>query len=267
MILAFTNQKGGVGKTTTALNLGVYLANNGRKVLLVDIDPQSNLTSGIGYIPPEPKEDLSENENIEVKKASQTIYDVLIGKSTVHEVFVSTNIENLFLLPASIELAGAEIELVSMMSRELILKKALKALKDYYDYILIDCPPSLGLLTINGLVAAQNVIIPVQCEYYALEGLGQLVKTIQKVRNGLNRNLEIGGVVLTMYDKRTRLSKQVKDEVAKFFGNKVFKTIIPRNVQLSEAPSFGQPISIYEPKSPGAIAYEKLAKEIIKRFG
>ena len=264
MIFAFTNQKGGVGKTTTALNLGVYLAIKGKKVLLVDIDPQANLTSGIGYIPP--KQELKDEQNIQIRQASQTIYDVLIGKNTVHEVFVSTKINNLFLLPSSIELAGAEIELVSMMSRESILRKALKDVKDYYDYIFIDCPPSLGLLTINGLVAAQKVLIPVQCEYYALEGLGQLVNTIQKVRAGLNRNLDIGGVILTMYDKRTRLSKQVKDEVLKFFDDKVFKTIVPRNVQLSEAPSFGEPISVYEPKSPGAFAYEKLAAEVIKRF-
>lgn len=257
MVIAFSNQKGGVGKTTTTLNLGVYLAKLGKKVLLIDIDPQANLTSGIGFTYSKNEKDLP---------SSKSIYEVLIQKATITEVFVGTRITNLFLVPSSISLAGAEIELVNMMNREGILKKALKEIRTLYDFIFIDCPPSLGIITVNALTAADKVIIPVQCEYYALEGLGQLVETIRLVKNNLNSNLEIGGVAMTMYDIRTKLSEQVIQEVRKFFKAKVFTSMIPRNVRLSEAPSHGKSIAEYDSSSSGAKAYEELAKEIIKRF-
>ncbi|MDD3648169.1 MAG: AAA family ATPase [Candidatus Dojkabacteria bacterium] len=263
MILSFTNQKGGVGKTTTVLNLGTFLALKGKKVLLVDLDPQANLTSGIGYRPE--KKHSPRNDTFKTKK-TPTIYDIMIKKSKIPEAFVSTDIENLFLVPSSLDLAGAEIELVNMMSRESILKRALKDIKTYYDYILIDCPPSLGLLTINALVAADKVVIPIQAEYFALEGLSQLLKSIEMIRNNLNRTLKIGGVIITMFDSRTRLAKAVEDEVKVYFKKKVFRNKIPRNVKLSEAPSHGKPIVIYDETAPGSIAYRKLADEFIKRF-
>jgi chromosome partitioning protein len=266
MIFSFTNQKGGVGKTTTVLNLGAYLAKKGKKILLIDLDPQANLSSGVGYTPSIKSNSLEDKEPIG-KKKRPTIYDIIIGHSKVPQAFVATKIENLFLVPSSLDLAGAEIELVGKMSRESSLKKALRDIKNYYDYVFIDCPPSLGLLTINALVAAQKVIIPIQCEYFALEGLSQLAKTIEVVKNDLNRNLRVGGAVLTMFDARTRLSKAVEDEVRKFFGKKVFKTVIPRNVKLSEAPSYGKPIILYDKNASGSIAYEKLAEEFVKRFG
>lgn len=257
MIVAIANQKGGVGKTTTAINLAVYLGKLGKRILLVDLDPQSNLTSGIGFISNE------DSINPIYEGLSKSIYDVLDGKANIKEVFVVTKYENVHLIPASIDLAGAEIELVNTMSRETILKNALEEVKSEYDYIFIDCPPSLGLLTVNALVASSQVLIPVQCEYFALEGLGQLINTIKLIKKRLNSTLEIGGVIMTMYDIRTNLSKQVANELTKFFGDKVFKTIVPRNVRLSEAPSHGKAIIEYDPRSQGALAYESLAKEII----
>ncbi|MDK2984379.1 MAG: chromosome partitioning protein [Clostridia bacterium] len=247
-ILSVANQKGGVAKTTTAVNLGACLSNFGKKVLVVDIDPQGNATSGLG---------------IERLTLTNCIYDVLVNNVPVVNVIKSTEIGNLELVPATIQLAGAEIELVSSMSREKKLKKALKTIVNSYDYILIDCPPSLGLLTLNALTASDGVLIPIQCEYYALEGLGQLMNTIQLVQKHLNKNLEIEGVLLTMFDARTNLSIQVVDEVKKYFKNKVYKTIIPRNVRLSEAPSHGKPIIYYDPRSKGAQVYEEFAKEVM----
>lgn len=253
------NQKGGVGKTTTAINLGAYLANLGKRVLLVDMDPQGNLSSGVGY------EKAQQNWQSTAESRFPGVYDVLMGEKQVAEVFVSTRIDNLFLVPAHLSLAGAEIELVSLLARESILRKALDRFKEKFDYVFIDSPPSLGLLTINALVAADKIIVPIQCEYFALEGLGQLMETIKLVSN-LNPGLSVGGVILTMYDARTKLSAQVADEIKEFFDDLVFKTIIPRNVKLSEAPSYGQPIVEYDTSSTGADAYEKLSKEFIKRF-
>ncbi len=254
------NQKGGVGKTTTAINLGSLLAKHGKKVLLLDLDPQANLTSGVGF------EKVSKSDwSNSTESPYPSIYDVLTKKSKLSAVFVPTNIKNLFLVPSHLSLAGAEIELVSQMSRESILRKALEAFTETFDYIFIDSAPSLGLLTINAFVAADTIIVPIQCEYFALEGLGQLIETVSIVKN-LNPDIEIGGVVLTMFDSRTRLSAQVAHEVQSFFKDTVFSTIIPRNVRLSEAPSHGQPIDLYDMTSSGANAYEKLAKEFIKRF-
>lgn len=257
------NQKGGVGKTTSVINVGVGLARLGKKVLLVDLDPQANLTSGLGII-------TNKGEKVEIdnaKRESKSVYDMLVNKDKVSEVFLATRIENLFVIPSGIELSGAEIEMVNMMSRENILKSALLAAYRDYDFIIVDCPPSLGILTINALVAAEKVLVPIQCEYFALEGLGQLMNTIKLVKSNINPALEIGGVVLTMYDSRTNLSKDVADEVRRFFGDKVFDSVIPRNVRLSEAPSFGQSIMEYDSSSAGAKAYENLAKEISERFG
>lgn len=249
-IIAVANQKGGVGKTTTAINLGAALAKLGQKILLIDIDPQGNATSGLG---------LSKKE---IKKC---IYNILVDEVSVEDVVISTRWANLDLVPASIQLAGAEIELVPMVSREDKLKRALIPIKDKYDYIFIDCPPSLGLLTLNALNAAHGILIPIQCEYYALEGLGQLMNTISLVRKHLNENLRIEGVVLTMYDVRTNLSEQVAEEVRNYFKQYVYETIIPRNVRLSEAPSYGQHILEYDPRSKGAELYLLLAGEVIKR--
>lgn len=247
-IIAIANQKGGVGKTTSAVNLGAGLATLGKKVLLIDIDPQGNTTSGIG---------------INKADVHYCIYDVLINEVHPKEAILPTNIEGLFVLPATIQLAGAEIELVPTISREIRLKKALQLVKDEYDYLLIDCPPSLGILTINSLTAADSVIIPIQCEYYALEGLSQLLNTIRLVQKHLNKNLIIEGVLLTMLDARTNLGFQVIEEVKKYFQDKVYSTIIPRNIRLSEAPSHGQSIISYDPKSRGAEVYLDLAKEVI----
>lgn len=247
-IMTIANQKGGVAKTTTAVNIGACLASLGKKVLLIDIDPQGNASSGLG---------------INRTEIDHCIYDVLINNIPVSSVTVKTDIEGLEIVPATIQLAGAEIELVSSISRELKLKKALHLVKENYDYVLIDCPPSLGLLTLNALTAADSLIIPIQCEYYALEGLGQLLNTIQLVQKHLNPDLELEGVVLTMFDARTNLSIQVVDEVKNYFKGKVFGTIVPRNVRLSEAPSHGKPIITYDPKSRGAEVYFDLAKEVI----
>ena len=248
-IIAIANQKGGVGKTTTSVNLSACLAYLGKKVLLVDIDPQGNASSGVG---------------VNKGEIQQCIYDVLIDDVSVKETIQETKVENLHIVPATISLAGAEIELVSTISREVRLKRALQEVQSLYDFIVIDCPPSLGLLTINSLTASDAIIIPVQCEFYALEGLSQLLSTIRLVQKHLNKNLAIDGVLLTMFDARTNLGIQVIEEVKKYFQDKVYKTIIPRNVRLSEAPSHGEPIIIYDPKSRGAEVYLELAKEVIR---
>ncbi len=247
-IIAITNQKGGVGKTTTTVNLGASLAQQGNKVLLIDIDPQGNTTSGVG---------------INKGDVHSCIYNVLVDEVEAHEVILPTTVDNLFIIPATIQLAGAEIELVSTISREIKLQKALESIQDQYDFIVIDCPPSLGLLTINALTAANSVLIPVQCEYYALEGLSQLLNTIRIVQKQLNKNLMIEGVLLTMFDARTNLGIQVIEEVKMYFQEKVYKSIIPRNVRLGEAPSYGKPITIYDSKSKGAEVYMELAKEVM----
>lgn len=252
-IIAIANQKGGVGKTTTTINLGYSLSASGKKILCVDMDPQSNMTSGFGI----------DNSSLDC-----TTYNILIEERNIKEALITLNEMNgISIVPSSIQLAGAEIELVPMLSREFRLKNSLKDIKDDYDYILIDCPPSLGLLTINALTAADSVLVPIQCEYYALEGLTQLMNTINLIKKNINHSLEIEGVVLTMFNARTNLSIQVVDEVKKYFKGKVYGTIIPRNIRLGEAPSFGKPISLYDPHSKGAEAYEELAKEIIERNG
>lgn len=246
--IAVLNQKGGVGKTTSAVNLGAYLAKLGKSVLLVDLDPQGNATSGLG---------------IQKDQLASTLYDVMFGRADAVSVIIPTPIENLNILPSNAQLAAAEVELVSTDDREHQLQRVIKDLQ--YDFIIIDCPPSLGLLSINALTASQSVIIPVQTEYYALEGLSQLLSVIQRVRQGLNTKLELLGVLMTMYDSRTGLSEQVLNEVKKHFGQKLFKTVIPRNVKLAEAPSHGVPISEHDKWSKGARAYKQLAKEVEKR--
>lgn len=248
-VISIANQKGGVGKTTTSVNISTILAKKGKKVLLIDTDPQGNATSGIGVD----------------KKTDKSIYDVIIGETTLEEATKDTQVKNLKICPSNINLAGAEVELVSMMSREYRLKEKLEEEKENYDYIIIDCPPSLGLITLNAFTASDSVLIPVQCEYYALEGLEQLMNTINLVKKHLNKELELEGAVLTMYDSRTNLANQVVKEVKNYFEDKVYKTVIPRNVRLSEAPSYGMPISVYDPKSKGAKCYERLVKEIIKQ--
>lgn len=247
-ILAIANQKGGVGKTTTAVNLGASLALEGHKILLVDIDPQGNATSGLGVEPSE----------LEV-----CIYDVLMKQEELNNVIRPTLIEHLFLVPASFRLVGAQVELVSMLSRETRLREVLEPAKGQFHYTIVDCPPSLGLLTVNALTAADELIIPVQCEYYALEGLTQLLESIEEVRKYLNPGLRLAGLLMTMHDSRTRIAHQVVEEVRKYFPDLVYTTIIPRSVRLSEAPSFGQPITHYDALSKGAIAYSKLAKEVM----
>lgn len=247
-VIAITNQKGGVGKTTTAVNLGACLASQGKSVLLLDIDPQGNATTGTG---------------LDKKQIKACIYDALINEIPLEKIVCKTNQVNMDVIPATIQLAGAEIELVSTLSREVRLRSVIKLIREKYEYILIDCPPSLGLLTVNALTAADSVLVPIQCEYYALEGLGQLVNTINLVRRHLNSRLKIGGVLLTMFDTRTNLAGQVAEEVKNYFGDIVFKTVIPRNVRLSEAPSYGKTIIDYDPRSKGAEVYKMLAEEVI----
>ncbi len=248
-IVSIANQKGGVGKTTTAINLSAALAKKGKKVLLIDADPQGNATSGLGID----------------KEIEKSIYDVIINEISMNEVIKDTKIKKLKVCPSNINLAGAEVELVSLMSREHRLKERVDEISDDYDYIIIDCPPSLGLITLNAFTASSSVLIPVQCEYYALEGLGQLINTINLVRRHLNKDIEIEGALLTMYDSRTNLSNQVVKEVKRYFEDRVYKTVIPRNIKLSEAPSYGMPISVYDSKSKGAKCYEKLAKEFMDK--
>ncbi len=246
-VLAIANQKGGVGKTTTAVNLSAALADFGRRVLVVDLDPQGNATTGLGINP---------------RELEASVYDVLMRQLPLENVVEPTMVKNLFLCPATIDLAGAEIELVSAFSRELRLKKALEPVRQDYDYIMIDCPPSLGLLTVNALSAADSVVVPIQCEYYALEGLSQLYRNVNLIQSSLNEALTISHVVMTMYDARTNLAEQVVADVREYCGATVCTTIIPRNVRLSEAPSYGKPITVFDPSSRGAIAYRELAKEV-----
>ncbi|MDP8959048.1 MAG: AAA family ATPase [Actinomycetota bacterium] len=251
-VVAVTNQKGGVGKSTTAINLGAAVAFQGDRVLLVDLDPQGNATSGLG---------------VDRGSISRSAYDILLGETPLEDVIEPTSVLDLFVVPATIDLAGAEIELVSMFSRELRLRNALKSVEGDFDFVLVDCPPSLGLLTVNALAAAHEALIPIQCEYYALEGLGQLLRNIQLVQRNLNPPLTVGGVVLTMYDARTNLAAQVAQQVRGHFGEVAYRTVVPRTVRLSEAPSYGEPIEAFDPMSRGAIAYRELGREFRRRHG
>jgi chromosome partitioning protein len=245
--MAVANQKGGVGKTTTAVNLSAALAEAGYRVLVVDLDPQGNATTGLG---------------INARNLEHSVYDAMLHDVPMEDVIEATSLRNLFVVPATIDLAGAEIELVPVFSRELRLRRALEAIQSDFDFVLIDCPPSLGLLTVNGLAAATEVIVPIQCEYYALEGLGQLLRNVNLVKANLNHDLEVSTIIMTMYDARTKLSDQVVSDVRTHFDERVCRNIVPRTVRLSEAPSFGQPINVFDPSSRGAIAYRELAKEV-----
>jgi chromosome partitioning protein len=246
-VIAIANQKGGVGKTTTAVNLGAGLADLGYRTLVVDLDPQGNASTGLG---------------INSRSLKSSMYDVLLAELPIEDCVEASSVRNLFVAPSNLDLAGAEIELVPAFSREMRLRNALEAVRDDYDYVLIDCPPSLGLLTVNALAAATEVLVPIQCEYYALEGLGQLLRNVDLVQRNLNRSLEVSAIVLVMYDARTKLADQVASEVREHFGPKVCRTVVPRTVRISEAPSFGQPITTFDPTSRGAIAYRELAKEV-----
>ena len=245
-----TNQKGGVGKTTTCVNLASYIADSGRKVLLIDIDPQGNACTSVG---------------VDIEKGQNSIYEVLLGESTIEEATYPSVLRNLDVVPSTADLAGAEIDLVYVENRENILKEALSVIKDKYDFIFIDCPPTLGLLTVNALTASDSIIVPIQCEYFPLIGVGQLMNTVRLIKMHLNPEIEIEGVVLTMKDNRSNLVNQVADEIKKYFGEKVYSTCIPRNVRLAESPSHGKPILLYDSKSKGAIAYKALSEEFIKR--
>lgn len=247
-VFVFVNQKGGVGKTTSAINLGAYLAGMNKKTLLIDFDPQGNMSSGLGLYDRVP-----------------SIYEVLIKKVETEKAVRKTKVENLFAIPATIDLSGATVELVEAEKREFFLWKAIESVRSSYDYIIIDCPPSLGLLTLNGLVASDAVHIPLQCEYFALEGLALLLETVKRVQTSLNQKLRLGGIFFTMYDPRTKLAQEVVQQVRSYFGDSVFSTIIPRNVKLSESPSHGLPICLYDDKCSGALAYKKLAEEIDER--
>ncbi len=248
-IIAVANQKGGVGKTTTTVNLAACLAKEGKKVLLIDIDPQGNSTSGLG---------------IDKRRVEKTVYDCLINEDPMESVAIPTEYENLDICPSNLDLSGAEVELISVMGRENRLKQSIQSVEKKYDFILIDTPPSLGLITINTLTAANSILIPIQCEFYALEGVSQLVETVKRIKKALNPTLFIEGIVMTMYDARTNLAVEVVDEVKRFFPEKVYRTIIPRNVRVSEAPGFGKPVIYYDESSKGAEAYTELAKEVIK---
>lgn len=248
-VIAIVNQKGGVGKTTTAINLCACLGQKGKKVLLIDSDPQGNSSSGLG---------------VDTKTVERSTYDCLVNEMAMEDAMVQTDYKNLWICPGNMALAGAELELVDLEKREYQLQRALENVREQFDLIFIDCPPSLGLITLNAFAAADSVLIPIQCEYYALEGLSQLTRTVKMVKQGINPNLSIEGVLLTMYDARTNLSVQVAEEVQKYFGATVYKTIIPRNVRLSEAPSYGEPIIAFDPKSRGAVCYQKLAGEVAR---
>ncbi len=248
-IISISNQKGGVGKTTTAVNIAAFIAEKGYRVLIIDIDPQANAGYGL---------------SIHVEEMEKTVYEVLIGGIPIEDAIYETFLDNLFIVPSNIHLAGAQVDLLEMDGKEFILRGVIRNIKEEYDYILIDCPPSLGILTLNSLVAADSVMIPLQCEYYSLEGLSQLLKIIAIVQERLNRNLKLEGVVLTMYDSRTNLSQQVVSDVRDHFKGKVFNTIIPRNVKLSEAPSFGKPIGFYDRNCAGSLSYEKLSEEVLR---
>ena len=249
-IISFINQKGGVGKTTTCVNLATFLAAYGKRVLIIDLDPQGNATTGVG---------------VDKNKELNTFYDIILDECNIKDAIISTKIRNLDILPSNVDLAGSEVSLVQRENREKVLKNVVTTIKDEYDYIAIDCPPSLGLLTVNALTATDTIIIPIQCEFYALEGLSQLMNTVKLVKEYLNANIEIEGVVLTMKDNRSNLVSQVAKEIRAFFGRKVYETVIPRNVRLAEAPSHGVPILIYDNRSSGALAYQSLALEFLKK--